>query len=142
MPLFPARGGTVEPCADLPDTPRYCVAYPLYFSSLQDFQRAWADQTRFRWACRIRSQHVIWFGSLEFRATGNGYLMERLPPRVNSDIPALPPRHQNRMGERAMNWHHGGRRRPLAGNIDSDADRRLVKATAHRPSVAGCGPLP
>ena len=35
--------------------------------------------------------YVIRFGSLEFRATGNGYLMERLPPRVNSDFPAPPP---------------------------------------------------
>ena len=37
--------------------------------------------------------YVIWFGSLEFRATGNGYLMERLPPRVSSDVPAPPPQH-------------------------------------------------
>ena len=38
------------------------------------------------------ARYVIWFGSLEFRATGNGYLMERLPPRVNSDVSTLPPR--------------------------------------------------
>ena len=31
---------------------------------------------------------VIWFGSLEFRATGNGYLMELLSPRINPDAPA------------------------------------------------------
>ena len=43
------------------------------------------------------ARYVIWFGSLEFRATGNGYLMERLPPRVSSDVPA-PPRHQSRTG--------------------------------------------
>ena len=30
--------------------------------------------------------YVIWFGSLEFRATGNGYLMELLSPRCNTDV--------------------------------------------------------
>ena len=35
--------------------------------------------------------YVIWFGSLEFRETGNSYLMERLPPRVSPDILAPPP---------------------------------------------------
>jgi len=30
--------------------------------------------------------YVIWFGSLEFRATGNGYLMELLSPRRNPDV--------------------------------------------------------
>ena len=75
--------------------------------------------------------YVIWFGSLEFRATGNGYLMERLPPRANYDFLTLPPQHQSRTGrrarqacderrrvappapravwgERATNWHHRG----------------------------------
>ena len=28
---------------------------------------------------------VIWFGSLEFRATGNGYDLELLPPRTDPD---------------------------------------------------------
>ena len=32
--------------------------------------------------------YVFWFGSLEFRATDNGYLMELLSPRVNPDAPA------------------------------------------------------
>jgi len=30
--------------------------------------------------------YIIWFGSLEFRATGNGYLMELLSSRRNPDI--------------------------------------------------------
>src|SRR6185312_16103669 len=36
--------------------------------------------------------YVIWFGSLEFRATGNGYLMELLSPRRNPDTPTSPAR--------------------------------------------------
>ena len=44
------------------------------------------------------AEYVIWFGSLEFRATGNGYLMERLPPRASPDVPAPPPRCQGRTG--------------------------------------------
>ena len=98
--------------------------------------------------------YMIWFGSLEFRATGNSYLMERLPPRVSSDVLAPPPRHQRRTGwrarqarierrrvappapprtgrgKRATNWCHRGRHRPFAINTDSDADRRHDKATA------------
>src|SRR6185437_7396886 len=43
--------------------------------------------------------YVIWFRSLEFRATGNGYLMELLSPRRNPDIPASPARHNRRSGQ-------------------------------------------
>ena len=39
---------------------------------------------------------VIWFGSLEFRATDNGYLMELLSPIVNPDAPAPQPRRLRR----------------------------------------------
>jgi len=45
--------------------------------------------------------YVIWFGSLEFRATGNGYLMELLSPRHNPDAPAPQPRRRSRLGRRA-----------------------------------------
>ena len=45
--------------------------------------------------------YVIWFGSLEFRATGNGYLMELLTPRSNPDVPAPQPRRRRRSGQRA-----------------------------------------
>ena len=43
---------------------------------------------------------VIWFGSLEFRATGNCYHMERLPPRVNPDAPAPQPWRRRHSGRR------------------------------------------
>ena len=42
MPLFPAQGGSAEPCADLPDASHHCATYPLYLSPLQDPRRAWA----------------------------------------------------------------------------------------------------
>ena len=35
-------------------------------------------------------RYEIQFGSLEFRATDNGYLMELLSPRRNPDMPQLP----------------------------------------------------
>ena len=44
---------------------------------------------------------VIWFGSLEFRATGNGYLMELLSPRRNPDTPTSPARCNRRSGQRS-----------------------------------------
>ena len=44
---------------------------------------------------------VIWFGSLEFRAAGNGYLMELLSPRSNPDAPMPQPRRRRRSGRRA-----------------------------------------
>ena len=40
--LFPARGGSTEPCADLSNTYHHCVAYLLYLSPSQDPRRAWA----------------------------------------------------------------------------------------------------
>ena len=45
--------------------------------------------------------YVIWFRSLEFRATGNGYLMELLTPRSNPDVPAPQPRRRRSSGQRA-----------------------------------------
>jgi len=45
--------------------------------------------------------YVIWFGSLKFRATGNGYLMELLSPRSNPDVPTPQPRRWRRSGRRA-----------------------------------------
>ena len=43
--------------------------------------------------------YVIWFGSLESRATGNDYLMELLSPRRNPDIPASLARRNRRSGQ-------------------------------------------
>src|SRR6185437_9330686 len=43
--------------------------------------------------------YMIWFGSLEFRATSNGYLMELLSPRRNPDISASPARRNRRSGQ-------------------------------------------
>ena len=45
--------------------------------------------------------YVIWFGSLEFRATGNGYLMELHSPRRNPDASISPARHNRRSGQRS-----------------------------------------
>ena len=45
--------------------------------------------------------YVIWFGSLEFRATGNSYLMELLSPRRNPDAPMSPARRNRRSGQRS-----------------------------------------
>jgi len=45
--------------------------------------------------------YVIWFGSLEFRATGNAYLMELLSPRRNPDAPTSPARRNRRSGQRS-----------------------------------------
>ena len=45
--------------------------------------------------------YMIWFGSLEFRATGNGYLMELLSPRRNPDAPTSPARRNRRSGQRS-----------------------------------------
>src|SRR6185312_15407919 len=44
---------------------------------------------------------MIWFGSLEFRATGNGYLMRLLSPRRNPITPTLPARHDRHSGQRS-----------------------------------------
>jgi hypothetical protein len=43
--------------------------------------------------------YMIWFGSLEFRATGNSYLMELLSPRRNPDTPISPARRNRRSGQ-------------------------------------------
>src|SRR6185312_3380251 len=43
--------------------------------------------------------YVIWFGSLEFRATSNGYLMELLPPRRNLVTPTSPARRNRHTGQ-------------------------------------------
>jgi len=56
---------------------------------------------------------AIWFGSLEFRATGNGYLLELLSPRTNPDAPAPQPRRRRCSGQRArqarMEWRRVAR---------------------------------
>src|SRR6185312_5056572 len=44
---------------------------------------------------------VIWFGSLEFRATGNGYLLQLLPPRHNPVTPTPPAQRDRRSGQRS-----------------------------------------
>jgi hypothetical protein len=45
-----------------------------------------ADESR-----SLSADTVIWFGSLKFRATGNGYDLELLPPRADPDAPAPQP---------------------------------------------------
>ena len=42
--------------------------------------------------------YEIWFGSLEFRATGNGYLMELLSLGRNPDTSTSPARRNRRLG--------------------------------------------
>ena len=43
--------------------------------------------------------YVIWFGGLEFRATGNGYLMDLLSPRRNPDTLTSPAQRNKRSGQ-------------------------------------------
>jgi hypothetical protein len=57
--------------------------------------------------CPILSGTVIWFGSLEFMATGNSYDMVLLPPRTNPDAPA--PQHQRRRRSDQRAWNGAGR---------------------------------
>src|SRR6185369_9998258 len=45
--------------------------------------------------------YEIRFGSLDLRATGNGYLMELLSPRRNPDTPTSPARRNRRSGQRS-----------------------------------------
>ena len=47
---------------------------------------------------QLPAGYVIWFGSLEFRATGNGYLMELLSPRRIPDTPTSPARRKQALG--------------------------------------------
>ena len=42
---------------------------------------------------------VIWFGSLEFRATDNGYLMQLLSPIRNPVTPTSPAQRNRRSGQ-------------------------------------------
>ena len=49
--------------------------------------------------------YMIWFGSLEFRATGNGYLMELLSPKRNPDTPTSPARRNRRSGQCSRQAH-------------------------------------
>ena len=44
---------------------------------------------------------VISFGSLEFRATGNGYLMQLLSPGRDPATPTSPTRRNGRSGQRS-----------------------------------------
>src|SRR6185437_12961375 len=57
--------------------------------------------------------YAIWFGSLEFRATGNGYLMELLSPRRNPDTPTSPARRNRRSGQHSrqarVEWRQAAR---------------------------------
>ena len=78
MPLFPARGGTVELCADLPNTTRHCAAYPLYFSSPQDFQRAWAVTLEY-------STTLDW-GKIWAAAPSTPHLIRRGVPRTSTVV--------------------------------------------------------
>ena len=41
------------------------------------------------WSDPLPTGTMIWSGSLEFRATGNGYLLELHSPRTDHDAPAL-----------------------------------------------------
>ena len=59
---------------------------------------------------------MIWFGSLEFRATGNGYLMELLSPRRNPDAPTLPARRNRRSGQHSRQARMEQRRAARLGS--------------------------
>ena len=53
---------------------------------------------------------MIWFGSLEFRATGNGYLMDLLSPRRNQSGPMGSGRRGKREGKRRGRKNGMGKR--------------------------------
>ena len=57
---------------------------------------------------------VISFGSLEFRATGNGYLMQLLSPGRDPVTPTLPARRDRRSGQRSRQAR--AERRRVAGH--------------------------
>jgi hypothetical protein len=52
------------------------------------------------------SGYVIWFGSLEFRATGYGYLMELLS--CNPDAPVAQPQQRSKSCLDSPTWVEAG----------------------------------
>ena len=81
----------------------------------------------------LRAGFVIWFGSLEFRATGNGYLMELLSSRRNPDTPTSPARRNRRSGQHSRQARAERRR---AARLSSPT---WVEAAMSRLSVATDG---
>jgi hypothetical protein len=77
--------------------------------------------------------YVIWFGSLEFRATSNGYLMELLSPRRNPDT-LTSPAQRNRRSDRHSRQARVDRHR--AARLSSPA---WVEAAMSQLSVAAGG---
>ena len=77
--------------------------------------------------------YEIRFGSLEFRATGDGYLMELLSPRRNPDTLTSPARHNRRSGQCSRQARAERRR---ATRLSSPT---WVEAAMSRLSVAADG---
>ena len=76
---------------------------------------------------------VIWFGSLEFRATGNGYLMRLLSPRRNPIAPTTPARRDRRSGQRSRQAR-AERRRTARHNSST-----WVEAGMSQPTIEANG---
>src|SRR6185312_15459561 len=77
--------------------------------------------------------YEIRFGSLEFRATGNGYLMELLSPRRNPDAPTSPTRRNRRSGQRSRQARMERRR---SARLSSPT---WVEVGISQPSIAADG---
>src|SRR6185295_8977519 len=77
--------------------------------------------------------YVIWFGSLEFRATGNGYLMQLLSPRRNPVTPSSPAQRNRRSG------HHSRQARAERRRAAHHSSPTWVEAGMSQLSVAANG---
>ena len=85
--------------------------------------------------------YMIWFGSLEFRATGNGYLMELLSPRRNPDTPTSPARRNRRSGQNSRQARMERRRAAhlsFPSWVEADVSQPGVEANG----VTTSSPLP
>ena len=101
--------------------------------------------------------YVIWFGSLEFRATGNGYLMQLLSPGCNPVPPTSPAQRDRRSGHRARQaraerrraarhssptWVEAGMLQlSIAANGATTSSSRALASSAPAPSAAAA-PVP
>ena len=80
---------------------------------------------------------VIWFGSLEFRATRNGYLMQLLSPRRNPVTPTSPAQRNRRSGQR-LRQAHAERRRAARPNSPTwvEAGMSQLSIAANRATAS------
>ena len=88
--------------------------------------------------------YVIWFGSLEFRATGNSYLMEVLSPRRNPDTPTSLARRNRRSGQHSRQARMERRRAARLSSptwVEAGMSQLSVAADGATTS-SSCAPAP